>query len=125
MSHLIYLVCLVFLRKFDEETYFFLFPLQPNDLEYVNSEYGKNGVRLLYIRREGKIHYIKELEISLHIRLNNVNEYVNSDNSCVIPTDTIKNTIQAFAKCQGVCFYVMMFDPVSTFSLWVNVFSVN
>nr|XP_056701037.1 uricase-like [Euleptes europaea] len=74
----------------------------PKDLEYVNSEYGKNAVRLLYIRREGKIHCIKELEISLHIRLNSVNEYVNSDNSCVIPTDTIKNTIQALAKCRGI-----------------------
>ncbi|XP_054836347.1 uricase-like [Eublepharis macularius] len=76
--------------------------LKSADVEYVNSEYGKNAVRLLYIRREGKIHCIKELTISLHIRLNSVNEYENSDNSCVIPTDTIKNTIQALAKCRGI-----------------------
>ncbi|XP_044288174.1 uricase-like [Varanus komodoensis] len=72
------------------------------DVEYVNSEYGKNAVRLLYIRREGKTHSIKELEISVHIRLNSVNEYLHADNSCVIPTDTIKNTIQALAKCRGI-----------------------
>ncbi|XP_053106504.1 uricase-like [Hemicordylus capensis] len=72
------------------------------DVEYVNSEYGKNGVRLLSIRREGNTHCIKEIEVSVHIRLNSVNEYLNADNSSVIPTDTIKNTIQALAKCRGI-----------------------
>ncbi|KAJ6656290.1 hypothetical protein lerEdw1_003946 [Lerista edwardsae] len=75
---------------------------QSKDVQYVNSEYGKNGVRILYIRREGKIHCIKELEISVHLRLNTVNEYMQGDNSCVIPTDTIKNTIEAMAKCRGI-----------------------
>lgn len=82
-----------------------LFPSQPNDVEYVNSEYGKNAVRILYIRREGKTHCIKELEVSVHIRLNTVNEFLHADNCQVIPTDTIKNTIEALAKCRGVsCF---------------------
>ncbi|KAL7984960.1 hypothetical protein Chor_003530 [Crotalus horridus] len=71
-------------------------------LEYVNSEYGKNAVRILYVRREGQVHCIKELSISVHIRLNTVNEYLNADNSRVIPTDTIKNTIEALAKCNGI-----------------------
>uniref|UniRef100_A0A8D0E452 Uricase n=1 Tax=Salvator merianae TaxID=96440 RepID=A0A8D0E452_SALMN len=72
------------------------------DVEYVNSEYGKNAVRLLYVRREGKVHCIKELEISVHLRLNSVNEYLHADNTDVIPTDTIKNTIEALAKCKGI-----------------------
>ncbi|XP_042322063.1 uricase-like isoform X2 [Sceloporus undulatus] len=72
------------------------------DLEYVNSEYGKNGVRLLCVAREGNMHCIKELEISVHIRLDSVNEYLHADNCKVIPTDTIKNTIQALAKIHGV-----------------------
>lgn len=76
--------------------------LQPKEVEYVNSEYGKNAVRILYVRREGQVHCIKELAISVHIRLNTVNEYLNADNSRVIPTDTIKNTIEALAKCNGV-----------------------
>ncbi|XP_062834162.1 uricase isoform X2 [Anolis carolinensis] len=72
------------------------------DVEYVNSEYGKNGVRLLYIRREGKMHCIKELEISVHIKLDTMNEYLHSDNTKVIPTDTIKNSIEALAKIRGI-----------------------
>ncbi|XP_062992990.1 uricase-like [Elgaria multicarinata webbii] len=76
--------------------------LTSKDVEYVNSEYGKNAVRILYIRREGKTHCIKELEISVHIRLNSVNEYLHADNCNVIPTDTINNTIHALAKCQGI-----------------------
>ncbi|XP_025027323.1 uricase-like [Python bivittatus] len=75
---------------------------EPKDVQYVNSEYGKNAVRILYVRREGKIHCIKELSISVHIRLNTVDEYLNADNSRVIPTDTIKNTIEALAKCNGI-----------------------
>ncbi|KAG8132583.1 hypothetical protein E2320_010427 [Naja naja] len=76
--------------------------LQPQEVEYVNSEYGKNAVRILYVRREGKVHCIKELAISVHIRLNTVCEYFIADNSKVIPTDTIKNTIEALAKCNGI-----------------------
>ncbi|XP_026534231.1 uricase-like [Notechis scutatus] len=75
---------------------------KPQEVEYVNSEYGKNAVRILYVRREGQVHCIKELAISVHIRLNTVREYLNADNSRVIPTDTIKNTIEALAKCNGV-----------------------
>ncbi|XP_061486523.1 uricase-like [Rhineura floridana] len=76
--------------------------LTSKDVEYVNSEYGRNAVKLMYIRREGKTHCIKEVEISVHIRLDNVKEYLNGDNSKVIPTDTIKNTIHALAKCRGI-----------------------
>uniref|UniRef100_A0A8D0HKX0 Uricase n=1 Tax=Sphenodon punctatus TaxID=8508 RepID=A0A8D0HKX0_SPHPU len=73
-----------------------------NDVEYVNSEYGKNMVKLLYVRREGKVHCIKELEVSVHLRLNSVKEYMIGENCDVIPTDTIQNTILALAKCNGI-----------------------
>ncbi|XP_078249190.1 uricase [Pogona vitticeps] len=76
--------------------------LESKDVEYVNSEYGKNAVRLMCIKREGKVHCIKDLEMSVHLRLDSVNEYLHADNCQVIPTDTIKNTIQALAKCHGI-----------------------
>ena len=79
-------------------------------MEYVNSEYGKNAVRLMCIKREGKVHCIKDLEISVHLRLDTVNEYLHGDNCQVIPTDTIKNTIQALAKCHGVCVKTIVFS---------------
>ncbi|XP_019386731.1 PREDICTED: uricase-like [Crocodylus porosus] len=74
----------------------------PVEVEVLNSEYGKNLVKFLYIRREGKRHCIKEVEVCAHIRLNEVKEYFHDDNKDVIPTDTIKNAIYAIAKQKGV-----------------------
>ncbi|CAM5162164.1 unnamed protein product [Natator depressus] len=75
----------------------------PNeDLEILNSEYGKNMIKLLHIRRDGKKHCIKEVEACVHLRLDSVNEYSQGDNSAVIPTDTMKNTVIALAKCNGI-----------------------
>lgn len=81
-----------------------VFSLQNEDVEVLNSVYGKNVIKLLRIRRDGKKHFIKEVEACVHIRLNSVNEYLHGDNSAVIPTDTMKNTVIALAKCNGVFF---------------------
>uniref|UniRef100_A0A8C0FZC1 Uricase n=1 Tax=Chelonoidis abingdonii TaxID=106734 RepID=A0A8C0FZC1_CHEAB len=72
------------------------------DVEVLNSEYGKNVIKLLRIRRDGKKHCIKEVEVCVHIRLDSVNEYLHGDNSAVIPTDTMKNIVLALAKCKGI-----------------------
>ncbi|XP_039341174.1 uricase-like [Mauremys reevesii] len=75
----------------------------PNeDVEVLNSEYGKNVIKLLRIRRDGKKHCIKEVEACVHLRLDSVNEYLHGDNSAVIPTDTMKNIVLALAKCKGI-----------------------
>ncbi|XP_006120349.2 uricase-like [Pelodiscus sinensis] len=87
-----------------------VFQQRYEDLEILNSEYGKNMIKLLRIRRDSKQHHIKEVEACVHIRLDSVNEYVHGDNSAVIPTDTIKNIVIALAKCNGI-------DTIEQFAL--------
>lgn len=60
--------------------------------------YGKTGVRLLKIKRiSEKYHSIREVEVCVELKLNNKKDYLEGDNSSVIPTDTQKNTIYALA----------------------------
>lgn len=70
--------------------------------EFTFTGYGKNYVKLLQVRKEGKIHYIKELEVSSQLTLNNTKDYLQGDNSDIIATDSQKNTIYVLAKQHGV-----------------------
>ncbi|XP_046892926.1 uricase isoform X1 [Hypomesus transpacificus] len=72
------------------------------NVEFVRTGYGKNSVKVLYIRREGTHHYIIELKANVEITLNNRKDYLTGDNSDIIPTDTVKNTVHALAKLKGV-----------------------
>ena len=60
--------------------------------------YGKSGVRLLKIKRSGKYHDIKQIEVATELKLANHQDYMAGNNASVIPTDTQKNTIYALAK---------------------------
>lgn len=64
--------------------------------------YGKNQVKVLYIRRESNQHHIMELKANVQLTLNSKKDYLTGDNSDIIPTDTIKNTVHALAKLKGV-----------------------
>lgn len=64
--------------------------------------YGKGGVRLLKIKRSGKYHEIKQIEVATELKLNNYQDYLVGDNASVIPTDTQKNTVYALAKVHPV-----------------------
>ncbi|XP_076134167.1 uricase isoform X1 [Alosa pseudoharengus] len=72
------------------------------DVEFVRTGYGKNLVKVLYIKREGTHHYITELKANVQITLKSRKDYLQGDNSDIIPTDTIKNTVHALAKLKGV-----------------------
>ncbi|KAJ8408496.1 hypothetical protein AAFF_G00259100 [Aldrovandia affinis] len=77
--------------------------LQPTkDVEFVRTGYGKNIVKVLHIRREGTHHYIIELKADVQLTLKTRKDYLNGDNSDIIPTDTIKNTVHGLAKLKGV-----------------------
>lgn len=60
--------------------------------------YGKSGVRLLKIKRSGKYHDIKQIEVATELKLANYHDYMTGNNASVIPTDTQKNTVYALAK---------------------------
>ncbi|XP_071777986.2 uricase [Centroberyx gerrardi] len=72
------------------------------NVEFVRTGYGKNIVKVLYIRREGIHHYIIELKADVELTLKSRKDYLTGDNSDIIPTDTIKNTVHALAKLKGV-----------------------
>ncbi|XP_019643457.1 PREDICTED: uricase-like [Branchiostoma belcheri] len=73
------------------------------DVEFTNTEYGKNWVRLLHIRRLGGKHQdIRELEVCTSLTLDSKKDYLHGDNSDIIATDTQKNTVYALAKTKGV-----------------------
>ena len=50
------------------------------------------------IKRSGGYHEIKEMEVATELKLSTQKDYLNADNSDVIPTDTQKNTVYALAK---------------------------
>lgn len=60
--------------------------------------YGKAKVRVLKILREGAVHTIREIEVSALLAGDFQSSYTAGDNSKVVPTDTIKNTINVLAK---------------------------
>nr|XP_005993907.1 PREDICTED: uricase-like isoform X1 [Latimeria chalumnae]CCT61357.1 uricase [Latimeria menadoensis] len=72
------------------------------DVEFVRTGYGKNIVKVLHIKREGKTHYIKEVEVAVQLALKSRKDYLYGDNSDIIPTDTMKNTVHALAKLKGI-----------------------
>lgn len=69
---------------------------------FVTSSHGKNNVKLLSLRKDGATHYIKEVEVSTGLTLNNERDYLFGDNSDIIATDSQKNTVYIFAKQYGV-----------------------
>ncbi|XP_073401003.1 uricase-like isoform X1 [Dendrobates tinctorius] len=76
--------------------------MQRQDVEFVRTGYGKNAVKVLQIRRDGERHYIREIEASVQLTLSSKKDYLEGDNSDIIPTDTIKNTVYALAKTKGI-----------------------
>ena len=72
------------------------------NVEFVRTGYGKNAVKVLVIRRQGSRHSIIELKADVELTLKSRKDYLTGDNSDIIPTDTIKNTVHALAKLKGV-----------------------
>jgi urate oxidase len=64
----------------------------------VANRYGKGRVRVLKILRNGATHRIKDLNVSAMLEGDLESSYTAGDNSKVVPTDTIKNTINALSQ---------------------------
>ena len=60
--------------------------------------YGKARVRVLKILRDGPVHTLKDLEVAARLKGDFESSYTSGDNTKVVPTDTIKNTINVFAR---------------------------
>ena len=78
--------------------------------------YGKSGVRLLKIKRSGKYHEIKQVEVATELKLDNYRDYNYGNNSSVVPTDTQKNTVYALAKDHPVSIISFYFILCAAFA---------
>src|SRR5882672_11292378 len=66
------------------------------------NSYGKSGVRLVKVVRDPDGHTIKDLTVDIALEGDFEAAHVTGDNSLVLPTDTMKNTVYALAKQQPV-----------------------
>ncbi len=60
--------------------------------------YGKARVRVLKILRDGPRHTLKDLDVAAYLQGDFESSYTSGDNTKVVATDTIKNTINVFAR---------------------------
>ncbi|MGW1976416.1 factor-independent urate hydroxylase [Streptomyces sp. NPDC001889] len=66
------------------------------------NQYGKAGVRVVRVIREGAVHHIKDLTVSVTLAGEFDEAHYSGSNSGLLPTDTTKNTVYAFAKERGI-----------------------
>src|SRR5262245_381224 len=59
--------------------------------------YGKSSVRLVKVSRRGDRHDLKDLTVAIRFEGDYDQSYTEGDNSGVLPTDTMKNTVYALA----------------------------
>ena len=64
----------------------------------IDHQYGKSRVRVLKVFRAGARHSVKELDVSVRLSGDFETSYTAGDNSRVILTDTMKNTVNVLAK---------------------------
>jgi urate oxidase len=74
------------------------------------NSYGKSGIRVVRISRGPDRHDIKDLTVAVSLEGNFEAAHVAGDNSAVLPTDTMKNTVYAFAAETPL-------DPIEGFAL--------
>ena len=63
-----------------------------------DNQYGKAETHLVRVSRDGETHRIKDLVVSIALAGDFGASHLAGDNSKVVPTDTQKNTVFAFAK---------------------------
>ena len=66
------------------------------------NRYGKAEVRLVRVFRDGDTHSLADLNVGVALSGDLTASHLTGDNSGVLPTDTMKNTVYAFAKEYGV-----------------------
>ncbi|MGI5149013.1 factor-independent urate hydroxylase [Plantactinospora sp. CA-294935] len=66
------------------------------------NQYGKAEVRLVRVRRDGPRHELRDLTVSIALAGDLAEVHRSGDNAHVLPTDSQKNTVYAFAREHGV-----------------------
>jgi urate oxidase len=71
-------------------------------MHVAGSQYGKAQVRMVAVRRAGEAHAFDDLTVSIALSGDLDAVHTTGDNANVVPTDTQKNTVFAFAADGGV-----------------------
>jgi urate oxidase len=66
--------------------------------ELASDSYGKSAVRLVKVVREGARHELHDFTVDVRCEGDFAAAHVAGDNSAVLPTDTMKNTVYALAR---------------------------
>jgi urate oxidase len=75
--------------------------------------YGKSAIRLVKVVREGARHHVHDLTVDVRCEGDFTAAHVAGDNTAVLPTDTMKNTVYALARQHDV-------DPPEVFAAVVG-----
>jgi len=67
-------------------------------MKLTNHLYGKAHVRVLKVMRDGAKHSLKELDVQVMLHGDFDASYTQADNKLVVATDSMKNTVNVFAK---------------------------
>jgi urate oxidase len=60
--------------------------------------YGKSSVRVMKVQRDGPLHTVKEWKVEILLSGNFESCFTDGDNSAILPTDTMKNTVYSRAR---------------------------
>ncbi|MFC4007664.1 factor-independent urate hydroxylase [Nonomuraea purpurea] len=66
------------------------------------NRYGKAETRLVRVVKDGPVHHIKDVNVSTALSGDMEAAHLSGDNAAVLPTDSQKNTVFAFAREHGV-----------------------
>ena len=67
-----------------------------------DNQYGKAQIRLMKVDRDAESHELHDLNVSVTLAGDLAATHLDGDNAGVLPTDTQKNTVYAFAREHGV-----------------------
>jgi urate oxidase len=66
------------------------------------NRYGKAENRIVRVTKEGPVHHVKDVNVSVALSGDMADTHLSGGNSKVLPTDTMKNTCYAFAQRHGI-----------------------
>ena len=66
--------------------------------QLAENRYGKSRVRLVRVNRQAAIHEFEEWSVEVLLRGDFLGCFVEGDNSKILPTDTMKNTVYSLAR---------------------------
>src|SRR5437867_2925055 len=68
------------------------------DIHLAANNYGKSRVRLVKVSRRGARHELKDISVDIQFEGDFESAHIAGDNSRILPTDTMKNTVYAMAR---------------------------